>query len=80
MSAHIAVVESDDYRAEVDALTRDPIILDMVETVRSVSADERQSWGFISAASGEYQRRGGTNARSIGGPARAINAVIGGAA
>jgi hypothetical protein len=70
------VIEAQHYRDEVERLKADPIIQGMLATVRDVPATERHSWPFISAASGEYMRRGGTGATSIGGPSRAINALI----
>ena len=71
------VIESDDYRDEQARLMEDPLIRDMAEGIRrmSLSDEELDSWAFMSSASDEYNRRGG-QADSIGGPARAIKALL----
>lgn len=81
------IIESDDFRREVEALAQDPIIRAqdliiraMADEVRwEVTPEDADSWNFTSRASEEYHRRGGQNARSIGGPARAIRQVLFGA-
>jgi len=68
----ISVIESDEYRREVEQLKADPLIQAMEASLQpDVDTEE---WAFIRAASDEYQRRGG-EAMTIGGPARAITAL-----
>jgi len=70
----IFVIESDDYRKEVELLKKDPIIKLMASTCpRSADFD---SWSFISAASNHYHACGGMIAHTIGGPARAIKELL----
>lgn len=66
----------DDYQGEDAALAADPIIYAMASEVRTLTSAERDSWNFMRAASDEYNRRGGRNDRTIGGPARAIAAIL----
>lgn len=74
MTVH--VIEAEHYRTEVKTLMADPIIRGMATGVTGLSDQELEGWSFISAASDEYHRRGGTVATSIGGPARAIAALL----
>ena len=77
MAEKIVCLEADHYRDEIEILKSDPIILAMRA---SLPADfDYESSGFMSAALHEYNRRGGTNAKSIGGPVRALRALAGGA-
>jgi hypothetical protein len=70
-TTRITAIESDDYRQEVEALVADPIIAEMVaELPKGWDPEILERWGFVSGASHEYHERGGTNAKSIGGPAR----------
>lgn len=71
----MSVIESDEYRHELKRLMRDPIIVAMASQP-NLQDVELESWDFISAASDEYHKRGGKHARSIGGPARAIRALV----
>jgi len=70
MSDKLTVIESDDYRKEISALMADPIIVAMTNEIPNNL--DMSAWGFTQVASEEYNKRGGKNARSIGGPARAI--------
>lgn len=77
------VIESDDYREEVAQLKEDPIIIQMADELppdwrlqfTHGGTDDSPNWFFMTRASDEYHRRGGTQGRSIGGPAKAIIAV-----
>jgi hypothetical protein len=71
------VIESDEYREEVAALMGDPIVKELAREATALVADptEYQSHHFMGAALDEYHRRGGENARTIGGVARAIAAI-----
>ena len=66
----MAVLEAKHYKEEKANLMLDPIIQMMAATLPNNV--DFTSWDFICAASDEYHKRGGKNARSIGGPARAI--------
>lgn len=69
--------ESDDYRKEIAELKKDPIIISMAQDIMNDEyPPDLAAWNFISAASQEYSERGGTKASSIGGPARAIEALL----
>jgi hypothetical protein len=71
-------IESDDYREEIEVLKKDPIILDMMDGLPSAYYSVIgffDSFQFMKIAGDEYHRRGGTNAKSIGGPARAMKAL-----
>lgn len=71
------VIESDDYRREVEALKADPIIQAMVDELPpGFDPAITETWGFVRGASFEYGARGGRDGRSIGGPARAIRALL----
>lgn len=70
-------IESERYRKEVDLLVTDPVIQRMAEDVRGQEID-LESWEFISRASENYRFQGGNFAKSIGGPARAIQQILGG--
>ena len=80
--ARMHVIESDDYRQEVEALKADPIIQGMAGELPPdfrallASGQDFDAWAFTRGASEEYHKRGGENARSIGGPARAIQALV----
>jgi hypothetical protein len=69
----MSVLEADHYREEEANLMLDPIIQQMAaEVTDDIDLD---SWDFVQNALEEYQRRGGKNSKSIGGPARAIRAL-----
>lgn len=74
----VNVIEGPRYHAERVRLVADPIIRAMAQdpSVVALSDDELGSWDFIVAASSEYRVRGGSNADSIGGPARAIASIV----
>jgi hypothetical protein len=72
------VIESDDYRKEVEVLKQDPIILEMYDEIPAVYFSAEgflDSYQLILLAHRTYNERGGKNAKSIGGPARAIRAI-----
>jgi hypothetical protein len=70
-------IVSDKYREEQARLMADPIIREMAATVVADPPPwELDSWNFIVAAGNEYKRRGGTQQESIGGPAKAIAALV----
>lgn len=83
------VIESDSYRDEKRELKADPIIRALAAEVRegldagAVTMDEfthesgAPVYVFMLGASEEYRKRGGKDAHSIGGPARAILALLG---
>jgi hypothetical protein len=74
--SQIHVIEAEHYREEEETLKADPIILALAaELPADFPVAELEAWSFISGASEEYQKRGGQDARSIGGPARAIRAL-----
>ena len=78
LSNDIHVIESDDYRKEVEVLKQDPIILDMYDEIPASYISVTgfmDSYEFMVSCSEEYNRREGTNAISIGGPARAIKEI-----
>lgn len=70
-------IVSDRYRLEFLRLVKDDLILKMAysgpDTTKFTTADEST---FMFAASREYNARGGKQAESFGGPARAIKALI----
>lgn len=68
------VIESDDYRREEEQLRADPIIQAMAAEIPATVPTD--GYDFMVRALDEYKRRGGENARSIGGPARAIRAIL----
>src|SRR5262245_30758894 len=68
----LTVIESAEIQAEVKRLYDDPIIRAMEAELPPET--NIQEWAFIRAASEEFHKRGG-NAKTIGGPARAIQAV-----
>lgn len=81
------VIESDKYREEEATLKADPIIVAMAAEIREgidagavkisdFAKDGSAVFGFMSDAGDEYRKRGGTKAESIGGPARAILALL----
>jgi hypothetical protein len=82
------VIESDKYRDEERELKADPIIRALAAEVRegldaeAVTRDEfthdsgTATFTFMQGASAEYRDRGGTKARTIGGPARAVLALL----
>jgi hypothetical protein len=79
----VSVIEADHYRREVVALENDPIIRAMAEempeglnTPDITHDDGSPNFNFMMAASHEYNARGGTQASSIGGPAKAILRVL----
>ena len=70
---------SEEIRQEVERLTEDPIIQEMAEEVRpavEVGAVDLESWEVIQRASDIYRAQGGTQARTIGGPAMAIQRLL----
>jgi len=78
MTNDVHVIESDDYRKEVEILKKDPIILEMYDEIPASYWNVigfLDSYEFMVNTSEEYHRRFGQNARSIGGPARAIKAI-----
>lgn len=62
---------------EHKALVADPIIAQMAQEASGVTAEQVSSWTFVRAAGITYKARGGQEQRTIGGPARAIAAVLG---
>ena len=71
----IRIIEAQHYRDEVETLKKDPVIISMAATIPKLDKVEYVSWNFIQAASHEYHYRGGTEALSIGGPAKAVAAL-----
>lgn len=71
----ITVIESQDYRDEIEKLKADPIIRDMAFEIPA-DFEVKLTHEFMGRAGAEYRDRGGTQARTIGGPARAVIAVI----
>ena len=79
----MSIIESDDYREEVATLREDPIIQEMAAELpdnwRVFALNEgtdQARHAFMMNALDEYKERGGTQARSIGGPVRAIIAIL----
>ena len=74
---HFAVIESDDYRQEEETLKADPIVIAMTDEIRGdVTPEMCMTHNFMGHANYEYDRRGGKQAKSIGGVARAIKALL----
>jgi hypothetical protein len=83
-----SVIESDSYREEERELKEDPIIRALAAEVREgldagavdraefMTEDGHARHGFMLGAKNEYHKRGGTKARTIGGPARAVLALL----
>lgn len=68
---------SEEIRAEIERLTEDPIIQEMAEEVRpawEVGAVDLESWEVIRREI--YRESGGEDARTIGGPAKAIQRLL----
>lgn len=76
MSKVIAVV-SGEYRKTVELLKQDPIIREMAEDAAHLSAEELESFAFMSAALRRYHERGGKIPTHVGGPMEAILALRG---
>lgn len=72
MPDRIAVIESPRYSAEAEKLSLTQGIREMAQGIPKLPAEEYESWGFISAASSEANRRNIPGVESIGGPARAV--------
>jgi hypothetical protein len=72
----IGVIESDEYREEEAALMDDMIIRTMAAEVPDDFLDTANEWSFTLRAGETYRERGGTKARSIGGPARAVRKLV----
>ncbi len=74
------VLEADHYREEEANLMLDPIIQQMAAEIPKKLIKNGKvkldSWDFIKSSLDEYHERGGKNAKSIGGPARAITALL----
>lgn len=61
------------YREEHERLINDPIIREMAAEIPA--GVDLTTGAFMQAASRTYHDRGGTNARSIGGPGQAIQVI-----
>lgn len=71
------MLEAAHYTEEIERLMSDPIIVGLAsELPDSLPAEHLMSYDFMRACNDEYHRRGGVHASSIGGPARAIAALI----
>jgi hypothetical protein len=70
-------IESERYAKEEATLVEDPIIKQMAAEISDPDGVDMKSYEFMVAASDTYRERGGFQARSIGGPARAIRAIHG---
>lgn len=65
------------YAETVAALEADPIIIEMAATITKADvAGGIHGTGFMQAALGEYNRRGGKIQTHIGGPAEAIAEIV----
>jgi hypothetical protein len=71
------VLESERYRKEEETLMHDPIIIAMANEIVDPDGVDMEAYEFMVAASDTYKDRGGFQARSIGGPARAIRRLKG---
>lgn len=71
-------IEAAHYGETRTALVADPIIIAMAQGLAGIPLAELQHedggpvWQFMSAASDEYHKRGGTIQAHIGGPAEAL--------
>lgn len=85
----MGAIVSDRYRQAEKALSEDPIIVDLAKEIREAleashvelsnfvhSDGDTPRWEFMQNAAREYRTRGGTIESHIGGPARAILAVV----
>ncbi len=79
------VIEAEHYRIEVERLKADPIIREMVDEVASdyetdpnrfEHEDGSPCYELMLRSGDEYRRRGGKHAESIGGPAKAVLALL----
>lgn len=81
----MGAIVSDDYRKEQEVLEQDPIVqamaaealtaLEHLPATRS-HEDGTPTHEWMGICNAEYARRGGKNAHSLGGAARAINTVM----
>lgn len=77
----MGVLESDDYRREQELLQADPIVRAMYREMKedidsgALSRHEMSGYEFMCSADEEYRSRGGQDARTIGGVARALRAL-----
>lgn len=80
----MSAVLSDKYRIERQALLKDPVIKVMAGELAQLAqydpaafaAIDMEGWDFVNGSSQEYERRGGSSARSIGGPAGALREIL----
>lgn len=78
----VTVLLSDDYRTELRELLDDPILHDMAEGLHGVPFPELMHDGGAArfetmlAVNAEYRSRGGTAGRTIGGPSKALIALL----
>jgi hypothetical protein len=69
------VIMADHYREEEARLVKDPIVIAMAQSL--TDNDDLHVSGFAVGALREYQRRGGTQAASIGSVASALRTILG---
>lgn len=75
-------IVSDQHRREQRVLQADPIIIAMAQELRALPPEEQptpkvlEGWDFMRRAMLGYEQRGGRNARTIGGVAKAIAALL----
>jgi hypothetical protein len=76
----MSVIQAAHYGETEAALADDPIIRAMAWEIPADTAatmlDGDPNWTFMQASLDEYKRRGGTIPTHIGGPARAVQAVL----
>lgn len=73
------ILVGDKHRQEQAELIKDPIIIRMAEEVRQSRAtiDFIQGLGWtVQACNNRYHNLGGKNAKTIGGPAKAIQTLL----
>lgn len=79
----MAVLLSDEYRQEAEALRNDPILIGMAKGLTGVTREDiahedgTPRFEFMLAARDEYRSRGGKHQMSMGGAANALLALKG---
>ena len=69
----MTIIESNVFDAEVDALLTEGVVTGMYRDLgREALLVDMDSWDFIKTANHVYHRRGGSEALTVGGPARAM--------